>query len=92
MGWTFRAFIPTRGAKAKCVSCKRAIEYVDPCVRHVYIEKSGYMLPTRDQYHCYFSCLQKMKESHMELFLQKYWTEPEVVEVRNAIIKARKQK
>ena len=90
-GWSFRLYIPTRGQKPRCQGCGRIINYSDYCVRYSFYEKSHYENPTRNQYHCYASCLQQMSAEHLDSFIEKYWIEPEVIEVKNEIIKMKKK-
>jgi hypothetical protein len=86
-GFSLRNNVQQRGPQSTCKGCKKKIGYTDKCIIHSYIAKTNHTHPTVERFHCTAQCLEKMRKTHLESFLEKTWTDKDLTQVKKEIKK-----
>jgi hypothetical protein len=87
LGFSVRTTVPKRGKKATCQACKCSIEYDVLCIRYGFFARQSNTYPQVYQYHGTVACLKKMERNHLSVFMDKYWTHPDVAHLQHEMKK-----
>ena len=90
-GFSVRQHIQKRGPKPVCQGCSKPIGYTDKCLRYGFKQRQNHKYIKTMQYHCTPQCLMKMELVHLEEFLDKSWTDKDLIAVAKEIEKAKKK-
>ena len=86
-GFSLRTSVQKRGPKSMCQGCKQRIGYTEKCIIHSFMAKNNHKHLTIERFHCTAMCLEMMRKAHLEIFLDKAWTDKEVKEVKRQLEK-----
>ena len=85
-GWSVKQTVQLRGTKAKCKGCQKSIGYTQTCLTYRY-KLEHHKFWDEIKFHSHPSCLKKMTRNQMKLFMEKNWTNKEVIEAKNMLEK-----